>query len=260
MDWWDNREKELKRILEKLQDIQNGVKESKPEVSLPAEEPAKLQGNVSAKTFVDVQPAVVKAAPTYVAATLPVKFITADEFVDPWREHNIQSSIEMTIAYEAPISLSMLTKRVVQSYGIARSGSRIQGHLNTILRKMKLQTTTQDGIVFYWKKDQNPDAYVGFRVSGDGENRRDVRDVPVQEVANAIYTVLHEQISMGQEDLLRETANKLGYTRLGNNVLSALALGIQYAQAQGGITTGTNGTYVLSNGGTARAEATLQSF
>ena len=260
MDWWDNREKELKRILDKLQDIQNGVKESKPEVSLPTEEPAKLHGNVSAKTFVDVQPAVVKAAPTYVAATLPVKFITADEFVDPWREHNIQSSIEMTIAYEAPISLSMLTKRVVQSYGIARAGSRIQGHLNTILRKMKLQTTTQDGIVFYWKKDQNPDAYVGFRVSGDGENRRDVRDVPVQEIANAIYTVLHEQISMGQEDLLRETANKLGYTRLGNNVLSALALGIQYAQAQGGITTGTNGTYVLSNGGTARAEATLQSF
>ena len=157
-------------------------------------------------------------------------------------------------------SLSMLTKRVVQSYGIARSGSRIQGHLNTILRKMNPQTTTQEDTVFFWKKDQNPDAYIGFRVSGDGDNRRDVRDVPVQEVANAIYTVLYEQISMGQEDLLRETANKLGYTRLGNNVLSALALGIQYAQAQGGITTGTNGTFVLSNGGTARAEATLQSF
>jgi hypothetical protein len=65
---------------------------------------------------------------------------------------------------------------------------------------------------------------------------------------------------MGQEDLLRETANKLGYIRLGNNVLSALALGIQYAQSQGGITTGTNGTFVLSNGGSARAEAILQSF
>ena len=54
----------------------------------------------------------------------------------------------------------------------------------------------------------------------------------MQEATNAIYTVLYEQISMGQEDLLRETANKLGYTRLGNNVLSALALGIQYAQAK----------------------------
>lgn len=60
--------------------------------------------------------------------------------------------------------------------------------------------------------------------------------------------------------IIRDTANKLGYTRLGNNVLSALTLGIQYAQIQGGITTGTNGTFVLSAGGTARAEATLNNF
>lgn len=136
MDWWDNREKELKRILNKLQDIQNGVKTPKP---------------------------------------------------------------------EAPVSLSMLTKRVVQNYGIARAGSRILGHLNTILRKMNLQTKTQ-------------------------------------------------------EDLLWETANKLGCTRLGNNVFSSRALGIHYAQIQGGITTGTNSTFVLSNGGTACAEATLHGF
>lgn len=132
--------------------------------------------------------------------------------------------------------------------------------MGTILRKMSPKTTQQDNVVFYWKQDQNPDAYVGFRVSGDGENRRDVRDIPVQEVANAIYTVLYEQVSMAQEDLLRETAKMLGYTRLGGNVLSQLALGIQYAEGQGGITRGTNGTYVLSAGGTARAEATLKSF
>ena len=65
---------------------------------------------------------------------------------------------------------------------------------------------------------------------------------------------------MEQEDLLRETAKKLGYTRLGGNVLSALALGVEYAQSQGGITLGSTGTFVLSKHGTARAEATLQTF
>ena len=262
MDWWDNSEKELKRIFQKLQDIQSGVEEpkSEPEPLKSAEEPIKLQGNASANGFVQAQSVQIKVAPTYAAATVPVTFLSADEFTAPWNEHNIQSKLELVIAAEAPISLSMLTKRVVQSYGIARAGSRIQSHLNTILWKMNLKTTTQEDVVFYWRKDQNPNAYVGFRVSGEEENRRDVRDVPVQEVANAIYTVLYEQVSMGQEDLLRETAKKLGYTRLGGNVLSALALGIQYAQAQGGITTGTNGTFVLSSGGTARAEATLHSF
>ena len=256
MDWWDNREKEIKRIFDKLQDLQNAEKAPEPTAAAPVAEPVKFQNQIAASA----PPAANKTAPAYAAVSLPAKALSAEAFIEPQRKRNIQKSIEMTIAYESPISLSLLTKRVVQSYGIARAGSRIQGHLNEILQKMHLQTTVQDGNVFYWKKDQNPDAYVGFRVSGDGDNRRDIRDVPVQEIANAIYTVLYEQISMSQEDLLRETANQLGYTRLGSNVLSALASGIQYAQSQGGITTGANGALVLSNGGTARAEATRNSF
>lgn len=65
---------------------------------------------------------------------------------------------------------------------------------------------------------------------------------------------------MGQDDLFRETAGKLGYTRLGNNVLSAMVSGLQYAQEQGYITTGVSGTFVLSNYGTTRAEAVWNSF
>lgn len=132
--------------------------------------------------------------------------------------------------------------------------------MGTILRKMNPKATKQDDAVFYWRPDQDPDAYVGFRVSGDGESRRDVRDIPVQETANAIYTVLYEQGSMAQEDLLRESAKMLGYTRLGGNVLSQMALGIPYAESQGGITRGSNGAYVLSADGAACTEAALKSF
>lgn len=256
MDWWDNQDKELQRILDKLQDIQTEVKNSESVVSSLAKETAKLQENVSSEPFVDAQATPIKSAPIYEAVTVPTKFMPADAFIEPWNEQDILEKIQLVINAEAPISLSLLTKRVVQSYGIARAGSRIQSHLNTLLQKLSPQTTTQNDAVFYWKKDQNPDAYMGFRVSGDGDNRRDIQDVPVQEVANAIYTVLYEQISMESDDLLRETANKLGYTRLGNNVLSALKLGIQYAQKHDGITTGTNGTFILTNKGTAHAETT----
>lgn len=262
MDWWDNSEKELQRIFRKLEDIQTGVEKVKSEQgpSTSPEKPTRLQGNASNNIHVQKKPAPVKTAPTYRATTVPVRSLSADEFIELRNERNIRSKVELVIKTEAPLSLSLLTKRVVQSYGITRAGSRIQGHFNTILRKMDLRVTTQEDVVFYWSKDQDPEDYVGFRICGDGENRRDVRDVPVQEVANAVYTVLYEQGSMGQEDLLRETAKKLGYTRLGGNVLSVLALGIRYAQNQGGITVGSNGTFVLSNGGMARAEAIIQNF
>ncbi len=260
MDWWDNSEKELNRILKKLQDIQSGVKEPEPEAPKEDEASEKLAINISDNASEETPQPMLKTAPTYAAASVQMKLLSADEFVEPWNVRDIQSRITLVINKEAPISLPMLTKRVVQSYGITRAGSRIQGHMDAIMKKMKLQTTIQDDTVFCWSKEQGPDSYVGFRVSGEGENRREIKDVPVQEVANAIYIVLYEQVSMGQEDLLRETANKLGYTRLGGNVLSALTLGVKYAQAKQGITTGANGAFVLSDVGTARAEATLQSF
>ena len=253
-------DKELKRILKKLKDIRSGKSkvenDSQPPKPEPTESP-KLETRVASESQ---DSAVPRTAPMYTVAVLPEKPVTADEFIDPKLISTIQKKINIVIKGEAPVSIPMLTRRVVQSFGISRAGSRIQGHMETVLRQMDLKMTQQEGVEFVWKKDQDPDSYIGFRVSGEGDSRRDVRDVPVQEVANAIYTVLYEQISMEQDDLLRETANKLGYTRLGNNVLSALAHGIQYAQAQGGIATGTSGTFVLSKDGTARAEATLKSF
>ena len=260
MDWWDNSDKELKRILKKLKDIRSGKEDIPKDPQAPKAEPAqpaKLQKRAIQKP---VEFAISRNAPVYAATVLPVKYVSADEFIEPRLVRSIQEKVKLVIKTEAPVSVSMLTRRVVQSFGISRAGSRIQGHMDTVLRRMDLKMTQQGDTQFCWGQNQNPDAYVGFRVSGEGDSKRDVRDVPVQEIANAIYTVLYEQVSMGQDDLLRETANKLGYTRLGSNVLAALAHGIAYAQKQGGITTGSNGTYVLSNGGTARAEAILKNF
>ena len=126
------------------------------------------------------------------------------------------------------------------------------------MKSIKLRATKQADTVFYWRGDQIPDEYSIFRVSG--EAARDIRDVPAQEVANAIYVVLYQQISMAQEDLLREVARKLGYARVGGNVLSALEMGIRYAKYKGCIILASSGTYVLTDSGTARAEAILQSF
>ena len=259
MDWWDNSAKELNRIMEQLHDVQNGKKDLTTESTDVIEEANKLM-HVAAVENALQSVEQIRVAPMYVPTIVPVRFMSADAFIEPWNERDIQSKISLVVQTEAPLSLSMLTKRVVQSYGIARAGSRIQAHMNAILRYMNLKSTRQEDTVFYWMADQDPDAYIGFRASGEGENHRDVRDVPVQEVANAVCAVLYEQISMGQEDLLRETAKKLGYTRLGGNVLSVLALGIQYAQKCGRIEPGNNGALVLTKAGMTFAEATVQTF
>lgn len=252
MDWWDNRQKELNRILDKLEKIQNGVEEALPEET--TEPPVrKLQSRAP-----QPKAAVLKAPPVYQAAALPVKPVSAEEFIEPRNARDIQKKIQRVIAEEAPVSQAVLIRRVVQSYGITRAGSRIQGHMAMILENLNLKATRQEDMVFYWKQDQEPDSYASFRVSGDGESRRDVRDVPVQEAANAVCTVLYEQVGIGREDLIREAARKLGYTKLGGNVLAQLTLGLRYAEDRGSISLGTNGNFVLTDSGLARVEAALK--
>lgn len=254
MDWWDNREKDLRRIIGKLENIQAGM-------SQPPEPPANAPGLLQESVKTPAQePVFTASAPEYAAAVLPLTDVSAESFVEPGFQPILWQKIKQVLAVEAPISGGQLFKRVVQSCGISRTGSRIQSHLSAVLAKMSVQATTQGDGVFYWNKNQFPETYTFFRTNGEEENRRDAKDVPVQETANAVYTVLYEQVSMAQEDLLRETAKKLGYTRLGGNVLETLADGIQYAEQQGGIITGSNGAYVLTDTGTARAEQTAQAF
>jgi len=257
LDWWDNREKELSRIFQMLEKLRTEKAEKAPEDPEPQELPAPPP---AASPGLPAPLPESKEAPVYTAAKLPAKVLTADEFIEPWHSAGIRNRISQVVETEAPVSLSQLTKRVIQSYGITRAGSRIQAHFDRLLEKLELPTTAQGDEFFCWRKDQVPESYVGFRVCGEGEARRDVRDVPVQEIANAVYTVLFEQISMTQEDLLRETGKKLGYPRLSGNVPVILEQGIRYAQSQRGIVHGANGAFVLTDEGTARAEATLRSF
>ena len=70
--------------------------------------------------------------------------------------------------------------------------------------------------------------------------------MPVQEIANAVYTVLLEQISMTRDDLIRETARKLGYTRLGGNVTAAMEAGVIFAEDRGRIAPNSSGMYLLT--------------
>jgi hypothetical protein len=115
--------------------------------------------------------------------------------------------------------------------------------METILSSMALPTTQQDNQVFYWLPDQGPEVYTGFRCNG--EERRDIREVAVQELANALRHVLSEQLSMSREDLLRQTVKLLGYTRLGGNVTIALEQALAYAQEKGIVETDENGVCSL---------------
>lgn len=251
MDWWDNRQKELERVFSCLEKLKN--QPVKP-VALPKKavplQPAATERKVAenVKRMVEKPVSTVPEAqkiPLYEPTALKEEVISAEDFVQPRYTRRIQEKICRVIEKEAPVSESLLTRRVVQSFGIARAGNRIQSRMTQIMNNTRLNCTRSDGQLVFWKTGQTPESYTGFRASGEGKAKREARDVPVQEAANAICRVLYEQISLLEEDLIREAARLMGYSRLGSVVTELFQKAILSAKRQGRIELAPNGNWIL---------------
>lgn len=77
----------------------------------------------------------------YQATRLPVMNIATETYLLPEAKVQIETAILKVLSCEAPISSELLTKRVVQSFGIARAGTRIQARTVEVIRGLKIRYT-----------------------------------------------------------------------------------------------------------------------
>lgn len=242
MDWWDNRQKEISRILNELEQIKNGLTESVEPVSEVMENST---SPISEKPILEKSPVQVPTnnlsrlySPTKLEMNCPSSFEDVPAL-------DIKLKMMEVIDHESPISAGLLLRRVVQSYGISRAGSNIQKRMVGIMSFLPVESTIENGQNYYWKKNMPSDEYRDFRCSGEGYNKRDAKDVSVTEAINALCYALNEQISLSQEDLIREGAKNLGYTRLGTMVSQLMIQAVESAKMTGRIKLGKNTNWVL---------------
>ena len=260
MDWWDNCNREIDRV---LQEVRRAEKESENSRSVEAEDRSVMVASNSKQNIAETPgednmrfkgivqqnaPIIRKPVETYQSTNLPVSYLSADDYIDPyWGNHiEVKKRVLVVLETESPISESLLTRRVVQSFSIARSGSRIQQYMASVYKEMNLRYTVQNGEKFFWKNTQDSHSYTGFRANGTGENRRDSKDIPIQEAANAVCRALEEQFSLSQEDLVRASANLMGISRIGSSVNALFIEAIGWAEQTKRIKKTENGNW-LSN-------------
>lgn len=252
MDWWDNGQKELDRVFDCLEKLKKqppkpavlpAVKSVPPQ---PTVVERKVAGSVNRTPEIPISAAPkVPEIPLYEPALLREEVLSPEDFIQPMYTRRIQEKIQSVIQKEAPVCEALLIRRVVQSFGISRTGSRIQSRMTQILSGTGLNCTREDGQLVFWKPGQKPESYTGFRASGAEESRREARDVPIQEASNAICRVLDEQVSLLEEDLIREAARLMGYSRLGSVVTQLFQRAILIAKRQGRIELAPNGNWIL---------------
>ena len=157
----------------------------------------------------------------------------SEAFYTPMAQRSIVALAKKIIEKEAPISRKTLIKKVVSAWDISRVGSRAEASFDEAMKKVEKIETVDGENVFYWSVVQNPNEYTGYRVEDADGNKRSMDDIASQEIINAIKEVLDEQISLSKEDLIRETAKKFGYTRLGSVIETAVTYAINSAMTKG---------------------------
>lgn len=226
MDWHENSDKIIDTIVEKVKQLQTQpeVKEaiSTEQIVEPAFEPIKTMPE-------EVVPiSITSKQKPYVTATLTSVSSANSETIFEFQNRNsIKQQIQLLVDTEAPISKSLLYKKVLQAWNTSRAGARLDKHLEGILKEMSIVQTTHHQ-TFYWNNSTTLDFYR----SNDIE-KRNMEDIAPEEVIVALEEVVNNNLSIEEEELLRYLSRTFGFAKVGKQIDTILRYIIDRAVQQG---------------------------
>ena len=238
-DWWENQDRVLQGILEAIKSAEeNDGKEMIAVVSDNTHfEPPKIESlvlNSVAQTTASPASIVTGSNRMYEVCNLDiVRSVSSEDFLQFSNAAKIKKQINQVLEIEAPITRNLLAKRVLAAWGISKLGTRINAQFERLIAESALTQTTKNGDIVFWKNTQHRNNYTGFRVMTITGHKRDAEDIPADEIANGVKEILTHQISLPNEDLVREASKLFGFARSGANVENAMKKGIAKAIEKG---------------------------
>jgi len=226
LDWWDNSEKELKRIqmdidAARKEDVTKEPFVATPVLTLPLAF-EKMEDNASDEVLKH-----------YNLAQLPlvVGYLGNSEFFASYESTGIiKQQIETVLEVETPIHREVLCKRVLEAWGISRMGARINRRFDSLFSAMHIKNTTCESATFFWNVEIDSQQYNDFRIpSDDDKTRRNMEHIPPEEIAASIKYILSQQIGLAKADLEREVARVFGFARCTESMQKCIMAGIKIA-------------------------------
>lgn len=224
LDWLDNRE----RVLEKIRaEIEKAVENYRDPVKKSAEIKPKQELVFETEKPPETSDLCDKYEP------FRVKETGTSESFNAGNSAKITKCINSVLKAEAPVSRNALAKKVFACWGITRPGTTMKACFEAALANADCISRKAGETEFLWLKDQDPAEYDKCRTVCSDEDRRDMDEIPPEEIAAGIKIIMSRQLAMLREDLLRETAHLFGFTRVTPTVERAVSLGIREAKNRG---------------------------
>ena len=224
VDWFENKQGVIDRIVAKLDQL----KSAKPEEKTP--EPL----NIAPMKLFDIEGAAVEdpvagRSSAYKSASLSAPAHAGDLDYLVAHPAQVRAQVEKMIAVEQPITFGLICKQVARLWGLARVTPRLQSTVRSVLSSAYLDPLQRSENPYYWKSAADAADYRMYRT----DSGRDINDIPIIEVMNAVVFAVEQQVSVPVEDLKRQTAQMLGFARRGPKVEAGVASAIGMLLRQG---------------------------
>jgi len=222
-DWWLNPQEAMRRLLERLEELvatvstdDEPIVEPQPEQVQEQDLERKQEQDERLVSYAKVDSVVEPVASSIQPREYELTYLEkgdSDHFFGSHSKLTLAAQLVRTIETEGPVSQAMVFKRVARAWGLSRVGNRIVTHLSTLVPGLVVRTM-ENGTIFYWPRQANPEIWEGFRVPGqDPETRRGIDEICLEELGNAAVYVLTQQGGMSQDGLARSVCRLLGVAR-----------------------------------------------
>lgn len=214
IDWWEDPEKELRRILDAVEKAKNA-----PHKKAASSRRDVVDLDRFERVPTEEQTVELPSYEFYDDRVELEKPCTADEFADPEHTSQIRAQVLQVLQKEAPISRNLIRRRMMEIWSIPRISIRVDRTIEQALAFLRPRTTGSGYRTFYWNDDQNPEGYDTFRLpTNQPQTLRSIEDIAPEELAAAVRYILQTQFSLTYDDLVREVAALFQITRCTSTV------------------------------------------
>ncbi len=204
MDWFNNPQRVLDRIEEAINDKEENSTET------------------STTTFDITGEDIVEASSH---ATPYQQYSVGEQCANAMADRALMMHI---IETEQPIQFTTLCKRMATLRGISRVTPKRRNEVLPIAQN-SFHTVPDREDLTVWMSEEVAANYRGYRC----DNERDINEIPLIEVKNVILEGIEEQIALPTDNLTLIAAKKLGFTRRGNNLGTALNEAVRQLKEEG---------------------------
>jgi hypothetical protein len=208
-----NKEAVMQRITKKLDDLLHPSPQKTEEKEKPAEQP-KPQTLVANMPFAVSKDELVGEIKN--EKLVPYERITLGGNHDGTIEHVLRSNksvandIQKLIAGEQPITQSLICKRIAEAYGLSKVTAKLQDFIADLrIPNCYIDPSSPADNPIYWKDEASAKQFVVYRQGGD----RDINDIPMLEIMNAVKYAVEQQVSIPLEGLKKQATQMLGFPR-----------------------------------------------